>query len=464
MIKFVKAILGLGAKKTKGQFRKSRTRKAQIRVAIKRDYIEEAVSETAFAARAEQASAKTRYRHLDERTFDRIMREAINSSQHIARTKARNAATQAWNQGKGRIYILRVGKKCAQETYRNAIDYAINEYKADFEARQVEVQRQALIKANDEAILEAQRKIRLPRAGHDIEQDISIGLSEAYTGVQRNIRIDSRDIKFRVPRGAATGTKVQVQGLGQPGIHGGPNGQLVLTVNICEDEHIERVGDDLYCKRNIVAEHGDIVHVPNLLRPIHARIPEGTQSGQMLRLIGFGMPKLGADGEFGDLHFKVTIALDPELEYIIREGYEALREEEKQLEERLEELRRTTGATEPRESKVKKNADFHHYQEQQALVLMQLEKIQWILHNSVVLEYGGTGDEVILSSTVILREVGGNEHEEFKIVGHHAASSRERKISIKSPIGKALMGEKAGSKVKVNAPDGELQFEIIDVR
>ena len=130
MIRFVKAILGIGGKKTKTQARKTPTRNQQTRAAIKRDYLEEVVSETAFAARAEQVSAKTRYRHLDDCTLERIISEAINSAQHEARTNACHAATNAWNKGKGRIYIVRVGKESGQKTYRKAIDRAIQRNQA----------------------------------------------------------------------------------------------------------------------------------------------------------------------------------------------------------------------------------------------------------------------------------------------------------------------------------------------
>ena len=64
---------------------------------------------------------------------------------------------------------------------------------------------------------EAQRKASYPRAGRDIEQDVSISLREAYQGVRRPITIDFRDINFDIPRGAATGTLVQVRGAGNPG-------------------------------------------------------------------------------------------------------------------------------------------------------------------------------------------------------------------------------------------------------
>ena len=140
-----------------------------------------------------------------------------------------------------------------------------------------------------------------------------------------------------------------------------------------------------------------------------------------------------------------------------------MHKELEQLEIRLGELSRSTGATQPRESKVKKNTEFHDLQNQQAWVIMRMRAIQEMLHNAIVLEYDGSDDVVIVGSTVTLREVGANEDEEYMLVGATEANPRERRISTKSPVGRAVLGKPKGSKVKVKSPDGVIEFKIVEI-
>ena len=84
-----------------------------------------------------------------------------------------------------------------------------------------------------------------PRAGQDIEQEVTISLREAYEGTQRIVSKAGRDITVQIPKGAATGAKVRLAGEGHPGINGGSAGHLYLVVNVSDDPVFERQGDDL---------------------------------------------------------------------------------------------------------------------------------------------------------------------------------------------------------------------------
>ena len=168
-----------------------------------------------------------------------------------------------------------------------------------------------------------------PRAGRDIEQVVHISLREAYEGAERVVSKDGRDIAVRIPRGAATGTKVRLAGEGQPGYHGGPAGHLYLVVEVGDDPQFERVDDDLYVDVKVdalTAMLGGEVDVPALARPLRARIRAGTQTGQRLRLTGKGMPKLRKEEAFGDLYARVMITVPRQLDADQRARAEALRE------------------------------------------------------------------------------------------------------------------------------------------
>ena len=150
--------------------------------------------------------------------------------------------------------------------------------------------------------------------------------------------------------------------------------------------------------------------------------------------------------------------------YLTRDGEDALRRELKQLIE----TRRPALAQKLKEAAaqgdLKENADYHDAKEQLGFIEGRVQHIEAILQSAIIVDDSGPSDEVRIGSTVIIEEVGSGEEEEFKIVGSAEANPRERKISQKSPIGAALMGQKVGAKVEVSTPDGELQFKIIDIR
>lgn len=149
--------------------------------------------------------------------------------------------------------------------------------------------------------------------------------------------------------------------------------------------------------------------------------------------------------------------------YLTKDGEDELRKEIKELIE----VRRPELAQKLKEAvaqgDLKENADYHDAKEKQAFIEGRIQHIEAILRSAIVVENNGPSDEVRIGSTVIIREDGTDEDEEFKIVGTAEANPRERKISQKSPIGAALIGKKKGKKVKVNTPSGVIKFKIIDI-
>ncbi|MCY3778982.1 MAG: J domain-containing protein [Chloroflexi bacterium] len=168
-----------------------------------------------------------------------------------------------------------------------------------------------------------------PRAGADIEHGVTISLREAYEGTQRIVSKAGRDITVRIPKGAASGTKVRLVGEGRPGMNGGGAGNLYLVVNVSEDAQFDRQGDDLSVDVKVdafTAMLGGEVEVPTLNRPLRLKIRPGTQSGQRLRLSGKGMPKLRGNDAAGDLFARVVITVPKSLDASQRELAERLRD------------------------------------------------------------------------------------------------------------------------------------------
>lgn len=118
-----------------------------------------------------------------------------------------------------------------------------------------------------------------------------------------------RTIELRIPPGVDTGTRMRVQGEGEPGPNGGPAGDLYVVLEVKEHKFFERRGADLYCTIPLSiaqATLGTELQVPGLNGEETLKIPEGTQGGAVFRLKGKGLPDPHGGGR-GDLYFHVRV-------------------------------------------------------------------------------------------------------------------------------------------------------------
>ena len=156
--------------------------------------------------------------------------------------------------------------------------------------------------------------------------------------------------------------------------------------------------------------------------------------------------------------------MDPKTNYLTREGEAELRNELKHLNEvRKPELAQKLKAA-VAQGDLKENADYHDAKEQLGFTEGRTRQLEAILRDAVVVDSGGMDDEVRVGSTVVIQEFGEDETEEYQIVGSAEANPRQRKISLESPIGAALIGKSTGKRVKVDTPGGKLRFKILSVR
>jgi molecular chaperone DnaJ len=121
-------------------------------------------------------------------------------------------------------------------------------------------------------------------------------------------------ISVNVPAGVDDGSRVRVAGKGEPGIGGGPAGDLYLTVEVVPHPWLTREGDDLTMVLPVSVPEavlGATVAVPLVDGEAHVKIPPGSQSGQKLRLKGKGAPRPKASGA-GDLLLVLEVRLPDE--------------------------------------------------------------------------------------------------------------------------------------------------------
>jgi molecular chaperone DnaJ len=122
-----------------------------------------------------------------------------------------------------------------------------------------------------------------------------------------------RKIAVNIPAGIESGGKVRLRGQGYPGSHGGPNGDLIITVNVKKNQQFERKGNDIYTKVQISypqAVLGCKVPIKTLTKEVNLSIPPGTKHGALLRLKGQG---LAVDGTQGDQYVEVNIDVPKDL-------------------------------------------------------------------------------------------------------------------------------------------------------
>jgi molecular chaperone DnaJ len=129
-------------------------------------------------------------------------------------------------------------------------------------------------------------------------------------------RIDrERTIELRIPPGVDTGTRLRVQGEGEPGPNGGAAGDLYVVLDVKEHSFFERRGADLYCTIPLSiaqAALGTELQVPGLNGEEHLKVPEGTQSGAVFRIKGKGLADPHGGGR-GDLYYHVRVLIPTKL-------------------------------------------------------------------------------------------------------------------------------------------------------
>ena len=148
------------------------------------------------------------------------------------------------------------------------------------------------------------------------------------------------------------------------------------------------------------------------------------------------------------------------------EGAKALEEELKFLKnERRPELSKAIG--EARElGDLKENAEYHAAREQQGMVEARVRDIEAKLSNAIIIDITTipVTEKVIFGVTVELINTETDESTTYQIVGDDEADIKQGKISVSSPISRAIIGKEEGDVVAIRIPSGEVEYEIAEVK
>lgn len=150
--------------------------------------------------------------------------------------------------------------------------------------------------------------------------------------------------------------------------------------------------------------------------------------------------------------------------FLTKEGHKKLQEElDHLIQEKREEIAmRLHEAMEGGD--LIDNAEYEAAKREQAFTEGRIKELQYLLATARVIDdKARSTDCVEIGSKVTLREVGFDENEVYRIVGPAEANPSQGYISNESPIGKAVLGRQAGDIVKVNAPEGAYEVEVLKV-
>ena len=149
---------------------------------------------------------------------------------------------------------------------------------------------------------------------------------ETCSGRGRNKKREKLSVK--VPAGIDEGQRLKLSGQGDAGLHGGPSGDLFVLIHLEEHEFFKRDEYDVLCEVPISfsqAALGTDIEVPTLGGRVSMKIPEGTQSGQKMKLRNKGITKLGGYG-FGDQIITIHVETPTKLNKEQRELFSRLSE------------------------------------------------------------------------------------------------------------------------------------------
>ncbi len=153
-----------------------------------------------------------------------------------------------------------------------------------------------------------------PAKGQDLESEVTIDFVSAVNGATLELRPSGagsgEPVTVRIPPGASDGSRLRIPRQGAPSPNGGPPGDLLLLVHVEPHPFFRREEDDLHVDVPITLKEaygGAKIRVPTPDGFVSLRVPEGTQSGNVVRVRGKGVGRKGH--EPGDLYVRFMVRI-----------------------------------------------------------------------------------------------------------------------------------------------------------
>ncbi len=147
-----------------------------------------------------------------------------------------------------------------------------------------------------------------------------------------------------------------------------------------------------------------------------------------------------------------------------RAGAEAIKRELKRL-KTVERPRNVQEISTARDhGDLRENAEYHAAKEKQSHIEGRIQMLEDRLARAEIIDVSRlSGDRVVFGATVKLEDTDSGQKTQYTIVGETEADLKKGRISITSPIARGLIGREIGDSVKIRAPGGEREYEILEV-
>lgn len=149
---------------------------------------------------------------------------------------------------------------------------------------------------------------------------------------------------------------------------------------------------------------------------------------------------------------------------ITRKGYQALKKELEHLKstERPSVIRAIEEAR--AHGDLSENAEYHAAKERQAFIEGRLSELGYKLGNAEIIDVDDLPkDRAVFACTVMLENVDTGEEVAYQLVGPEESDIEKGRISVTSPLGKAIIGKKPGEEIVLNAPAGKRVYELVEI-
>ena len=114
---------------------------------------------------------------------------------------------------------------------------------------------------------------------------------------------------------------------------------------------------------------------------------------------------------------------------------------------------------------LSENAEYHAARERQSFIEGRIIELEEVVSSVEVIDPASlSGDQVKFGAHVKLLDEETEKESAYQIVGQHEADIKQARLSVSSPLAKALIGKKVGDTISVPAPSGDRSYEILDVK
>ncbi|MCF8024565.1 MAG: transcription elongation factor GreA [Desulfobacteraceae bacterium] len=149
---------------------------------------------------------------------------------------------------------------------------------------------------------------------------------------------------------------------------------------------------------------------------------------------------------------------------ITKQGYDTLKQELDQL-RKVERPRNIKAIEEARaHGDLSENAEFDAAKERQSFLDARINELEYKLANAEVIDPATLSREkAVFGCTVVLENIDTGDEVTYQLVGPEESNIKEGRISIASPLGKAIVGKKLGDEIIIDAPGGRRNYELVDI-